>query len=332
MTTPLASALFASLVCVGVISLLLRSGLAQHVIDLPNDRSLHAAPVPRIGGLGVVAGVLPVILWQPGREMTLLGVCVGLLALVSLADDRRALPVAVRLAAHALAAAVMVGVAATPLPASALPTIAGALLAGVAIAWMTNLFNFMDGADGLAGGMAVIGFGALAWAAGEAGQVALCNVAAAVSVASLGFLAFNFPAARVFLGDAGSIPLGFLAGTLGWLGILAGAWPAWFPVLVFSPFIVDASVTLVIRAWRGEPLFRAHRSHHYQQLILGGWSHRRLAVSAWLLMACAAGTALAARQASAEAGVAIIAGWAAVYAFLLHVIRRSGRGGPAAGR
>ena len=89
MTTPLASALFASLVCVGVISLLLRSGLAQRVIDLPNERSLHAAPVPRIGGLGVVAGVLPVILWQPGREMTLLGVCVGLLALVSLADDIR---------------------------------------------------------------------------------------------------------------------------------------------------------------------------------------------------------------------------------------------------
>lgn len=332
MTTPLASALFASLVCVGVISLLLRSGLARHVIDLPNDRSLHAAPVPRIGGLGVVAGVLPVILWQPGREMTLLGVCVGLLALVSLADDRRALPVAVRLAAHALTAAVMVGVAAVPLPASALPTIAGALLAGVAIAWMTNLFNFMDGADGLAGGMAVIGFGALAWAAGEAGQAALCNVAAAVSVAGLAFLTFNFPAARVFLGDAGSIPLGFLAGALGWLGFQAGAWPAWFPGLVFSPFIVDASVTLAARAWRGEPLFRAHRSHHYQQLILGGWSHRRLAVSAWLLMACAAGTALAARQASAEAGVAIIAGWAAIYAVLLHVIRRNGRGEPAAGR
>src|SRR5207253_2182443 len=110
-----------------------------------------------------------------------------------------------------------------------------------AVAWMTNLFNFMDGADGLAGGMAVIGFGALAVAAHATGATVVALAAAAIASANIGFLAHNFPPARVFLGDAGSIPLGFLAAALiglasgdeVQLGILLG-WSAVYPALLFA--------------------------------------------------------------------------------------------------
>ncbi len=95
------------------------------------------------------------------------------------------------------------------------------------------------------------------------------------------------------MGDAGSIPLGFLAGALGVQGALAGAWPFWFPVLVFSPFIVDATVTLARRMVRREPFWRAHRAHYYQRLVLSGWSHRRVALGAYALMCAGAAAALA---------------------------------------
>jgi UDP-N-acetylmuramyl pentapeptide phosphotransferase/UDP-N-acetylglucosamine-1-phosphate transferase len=132
----------------------------------------------------------------------------------------------------------------------------------------------------------------------------------------------NFPPARVFLGDAGSIPLGFLAGGLGFEGILEGAWPWWFPVLVFSPFIVDATLTVVRRALRGERFWRAHREHCYQRLALGGWPRRRLALAAYALMiAMATAALLALRQGAAERW-AIIFVCLAVYAVLLTAVER----------
>jgi UDP-N-acetylmuramyl pentapeptide phosphotransferase/UDP-N-acetylglucosamine-1-phosphate transferase len=247
------------------------------------------------------------------------------LALVSFLDDVRSLPVQVRLPAHLVAAAVVVFAMATP----ALGVFA-AFLAILAIAWMANLFNFMDGSDGLAGGMAVIGFAAMAMAAAASGASALALVCAALASASLGFLTFNFPPARVFMGDAGSVPLGFLAGALGVHGIVAGAWPAWFPLLVFSPFIVDASVTLTKRAWKREAVWRAHRAHYYQRLVLAGWTHRRLALASYALMAAAALSALAARGADAEMRYGTIAAWVAAYLLLLIAIerylRRAGHG------
>jgi UDP-N-acetylmuramyl pentapeptide phosphotransferase/UDP-N-acetylglucosamine-1-phosphate transferase len=170
--------------------------------------------------------------------------------------------------------------------------------------------------------MAAFGFGALAIGAAAAGQPALALTAAAIASASLGFLAHNFPPARVFLGDAGSVPLGFLAAALGLHGTLAGAWPLWFPFLVFSPFIVDATVTLLRRAARGERFWRAHRGHFYQRLVLGGWSRRGLAWSAYALMAAAAASALAGRAQGPEIPFGIILGWAAFYTLLLVAIER----------
>jgi UDP-N-acetylmuramyl pentapeptide phosphotransferase/UDP-N-acetylglucosamine-1-phosphate transferase len=124
------------------------------------------------------------------------------------------------------------------------------------------------------------------------------------------------------MGDAGSIPLGFLAGALGVQGALAGAWPAWFPLLVFSPFIVDATVTLARRIVRREPFWRAHRSHYYQRLVLAGWSHRRMALAGYALMCAGAAAALAGTDAGFLLQCGIIGVWAAVWVSLLLAIER----------
>lgn len=304
------------------IALLLRSRWARRVTDEPNERSLHTVPTPRVGGLGVWAGALPVAAFFADPPILVLLGCAALLALISLADDVRSLPIQVRLPAHVAAATI--AILAIAAPSMARPGLGAveAALAIVALVWMTNLFNFMDGSDGLAGGMATIGFGAMALAAAQAGQTPLALACAAIASAAAGFLAHNFPPARAFLGDAGSVPLGFLAGALGLHGALSGAWTLAFPLLVFSPFIADATVTLALRIARGEPFWRAHRGHYYQRLVVAGWAPRRLALRASALMALAAASALLARTQGTEMQFGIILGWAAAYLLLFIAIER----------
>lgn len=287
-------------------------------VDRPNERSLHAHPIPRIGGLalfpGAVLGCLATGL-ATGDFVLLLGLA-GALFFLSIFDDWRSLPVTLRLGAHLLAAALFAfGVM------GASPSV---LAAALAVAWMTNLFNFMDGANGLAGGMAAVGFAVIG--------LASCEPALAFALvgAALGFLVFNFDPARVFLGDAGSVPLGFLAGGLGLLGAIEGQWPAWFPLLVFSPFVVDATVTLLRRAARREKFWIAHREHYYQRLIRMGWSHRRLALAEYALMTACGGSALALLHAELVVQMAGLSVWIAVYSGLMLFIDRcwtSGRVG-----
>ncbi len=205
------------------------------------------------------------------------------LAVVSFADDRRGLPIGLRFGAHFAAAA---GLLLVGLPGTGLEWWLPPLV--FAVVWMTNLYNFMDGSDGLAGGMAVFGFGAFAVAAHLAGDASLAMGACGIAAAAAAFLLFNFPPAKVFMGDAESIPLGFLAAALGLLGVSRALWPLWFPVVVFSPFIADASVTLLRRLLRGERIWEAHRSHYYQRLVRLGWGHRRTAIAEYVLMAVVA--------------------------------------------
>ena len=143
------------------------------------------------------------------------------------------------------------------------------------IVWMINLYNFMDGMDGFAGGMAVFGFGALAVLGliGDALTFAISGLV--IAAAAGGFLTRNFPPARIFLGDVGSSVLGLLAAAMTLWGAGLGLFPLWVGLLVFSPFIVDATWTLLRRIVNAEPFWRAHRSHHYQRLVLAGWGHRR---------------------------------------------------------
>lgn len=290
----------------------LRTGFAYRLaMDHPNERSLHLRAVPRIGGLiaipvglgcAVAAGVS---LALPAAAMAL--------CLLSYMDDRHALPAAVRLGAHLCAAAIIVGLGADAWTL---------VLSALAVGWMTNLFNFMDGSDGLAGGMALLGFSAYGVAA-LASNEELALFCFVVAAAAGGFLFFNFHPARVFMGDAGSIPFGFLAGAMGLLGWQSGVWPAWFPLLVFSPFIVDASVTLARRALRGERIWQAHREHYYQRLVRMGWGHRRTALAEYAVMAAAGASALLLATLDPALQWLGLVAWGAVYAGLAWRIDRA---------
>jgi UDP-N-acetylmuramyl pentapeptide phosphotransferase/UDP-N-acetylglucosamine-1-phosphate transferase len=166
----------------------------------------------------------------------------------------------------------------------------------------------MDGSDGLAGGMALIGFGAFgaaAWLAGERGFAAGCLALAGASAA---FLLHNFHPARIFLGDVGAVPLGFLAAGLGLIGWRDDIWPLHFVALVFALFIGDATVTLVRRLLRRERVWQAHRDHYYQRMVRMGLGHRRTALIAYALMAICAAAALFGRTQPPAVQAAVFAG------------------------
>lgn len=310
----LSAVLASGLVCVLLIAAMLRFRHALPM-DEPNHRSLHMAPVPRSGGLGIMAGAalgwaMLFVVADTGTLSPLLLAALGLCAF-SLIDDLRGLSVIWRLIAQLLAAALVVSKLGLP------GGLMLGLLAVLAITWMTNLFNFMDGANGLAGGMALFGFGFYALAAWMAGSTDIALVAACLAAAAAGFLLYNFDPARIFMGDAGSIPLGFLAAALGLAGWVKGCWPLLFPVLVFSPFIVDASVTLSKRLLRREKIWHAHREHYYQRLIRMGLGHKNAALAEYALMLACGLCALFLLNSSLGAQMAVAIGWLGLYVIIM---------------
>lgn len=311
-----AVALAAAAASTMILRALLATGLAWRLAtDIPNDRSLHTRPTPRVGGWGIVPVCVVALLWL-APQLWLVALATACLAVLSQIDDRRGLPARVRFAAHLAAVAVLLAV----FPAAA----PWWLLAGVgfAMVWLTNLYNFMDGADGLAGGMALFGFGAYAAAAlaGPHPSPALAAAGAAVAGSALGFLLLNFHPARLFLGDAGSIPLGFLAGALGYWGWRDAVWPLWFPAMVFAPFIADASVTLLRRLLRGKKFWEAHRDHYYQRMIRSGAGHARTALLWYAVMAIGMLGALWAIEQSCRVQWAMVAAWVCVLILIGAVI------------
>lgn len=255
-------------------------------LDVPNERSLHERPTPRTGGLALWPAVAVGTYLSLGSLPTIFLFVVGL-AIISFLDDRWGLPVLVRLVVQIMG----VGFWLILDVERALPF---TLFVGLCLAlvWAINLFNFMDGSDGLAGGMAVIGFSAYATQAWFRGDTWMTLLALSLVGAFASFLLFNFPPAKMFLGDVGSIPLGFLASALGVKGWTRDLWPAWFPVCVFAPFFFDAGITLARRVLNGEKFWRAHRGHYYQRLARMGWSHRRIIAVEYPLMALCALSAL----------------------------------------
>lgn len=316
------------------------------VMDLPNERSLHRVPVPRTGGLAVLSGLtLPLCALAlggaAGAELVWLGAALAIVALLSFVDDLGHVPPWLRLLGH-LAAALLLLAGGLRWSAPGLPGMAFALPASLSIAltllfvlWMINLYNFMDGMDGLAGGMAVFGFGALAVLGWSGGEPLFALVATCVAAAAAGFLAVNFPPARIFLGDTGSSALGLLAAALSLWGARLDLYPLWVAWLAFSPFIVDATWTLATRLARRERVWEAHRSHHYQRLVLAGWTHRRTLLRAYALMAAAAACAIAAPALTTSEQWLLIAGWGVIY-WLVHlkvdlIGRLAAQGGDAGG-
>ena len=259
-----------------------RYALARGVIDRPNERSLHAAPVPRGGGIAIVivAGLAHAAVAAAPDAPRALGVWWwGALAMAVLGfvDDHRPLGTRLRLAIQLLVA--LACVLATPWPALGLPlAVLRALVLAVGVAWLVNLYNFMDGSDGLAGTQAIVAAGLLAVLFARGGCATSALVAAALAGASLGFTGWNWSPARIFMGDAGSYYLGFEFAALGVSGAAEGCAP-WPLLILIAPFVTDATATLLRRLLAGEAWFRAHRSHAYQLLVRGGWSHRRVAIA-----------------------------------------------------
>ncbi len=301
----------------------------QGLLDHPNERSLHQTPVPRSGGLGVLAGFTAALVglaaagWRD-PELVWLGLATVLVAGVSLCDDFGHVSRRLRFAVHA-AAALMLAAAgllwhSLDLPGVhwSFPTALAWTLTLLYVVWMINLYNFMDGMDGFAGGMTLFGFGALAVLGWRGGEPLFALTAASVAAAAAGFLTRNFPPARIFLGDLGSSTLGLLAAGLSLWGARLGLFPLWVAWLAFSPFIVDATWTLMRRLLKGERVWEAHRSHHYQRLVLAGWGHRKTVLRSYLVMAGAAACAVAAPSLPTSDQWMLIVAWAGIYV-LIHV-------------
>ncbi|MGH8800294.1 MAG: glycosyl transferase [Casimicrobiaceae bacterium] len=302
-------ALIALVVSAMALAWLLRTGRLP--FDRPNARSLHRGAVPRGGGLAVWLGWCAGIAWLPGPRPWLLPMAA--IVVVSLIDDWRGMPLALRLFVQLAAAIAWLWLA------GPVPDVLAAALTIVALAWMSNLYNFMDGSDGLAGAMTLVGFGAYALAASWAGSDRAA-VLLALLAAVAPFLLANWPPARIFLGDAGAVPLGFLAGVFGIEGYRQGWWPAWFPLLVFLPFIADASVTLLRRLIRRQRVWEAHRDHYYQRLVQLGWGHAGTLALYGVLMLGTAASALAALARAPGTGVFLLVEWCLVLAGLFGVI------------
>jgi Fuc2NAc and GlcNAc transferase len=141
------------------------------------------------------------------------------------------------------------------------------------LTWTMNAFNFMDGSDGMAGMQALVSGLMLAFLFHEANAEGLALVSLGISAAAGGFLPWNWPPARCFMGDAGSVPLGWLLGGLAVIGLAEGSLTLPAAILVLAVFHVDAGLTLVRRVWRGERWYTAHRTHVYQMLMAQGRNH-----------------------------------------------------------
>lgn len=304
--------------------------------DRPN--AMHTKPTPRIGGIAIATAVAGVVItpWYGGSLTTIMLIALGLL-LVSFFDDRWQLSPALRFFVHVAAAALVMllwmrghifSFPSRGAWSGQLNPIVTAV-AVIGITWMTNLYNFMDGADGIAGGMSLFGFGSYMLVAMGApitqGGTDIALISAAIAGAAAGFLMFNFSPAKVFMGDAGSIPLGFLAAALGIDGVLIEMWAWWFPFAVFSPFIVDATATLLKRVYHRKKIWYSHREHYYQRLILSGWSHRRTAATYYLVMFGVSASAIAALENSGETAFirsVILLAWVVIYTLLVYGLER----------
>lgn len=312
--------------------LIIRKADRLGLVQAPVARSSHVRPTPTGGGVGIVAGALVAGLMLPGGgSLSLILLLLGfVIALTGLIDDWRPLSARVRLPVQAVAigtAIWMVGAVQIFAPVGGLLiATVGLLILLVAGVWWINLFNFMDGIDGIAGQQAILmmvsAMLACALTTPDATGTWIWWMMGAVAVASFGFLLFNWPPARIFMGDAGSTFLGFIlfASTLvtmtqGWLSL-----PQW--LLFAALFASDATVTLLVRILRGEKPAEAHRSHAYQRLSRRFGGARPVTVTALLLNALVL----------LPIALLVPAGWAAwavtvlVYAVLVGIILWAGAG------
>ncbi|HEX7129821.1 MAG TPA: glycosyltransferase family 4 protein [Rhodanobacteraceae bacterium] len=290
------------------------------MLDHPGRRRSHSMPTPRGGGLGLVVGLLltapAALLGLPGDvpSATVSGLLLAtaMVAAIGWWDDHRSLAVLPRLGVHLLAAllaAIAVLWSVSPAAFDGIPPGRWPWLLATALfaAWSINLHNFMDGIDGLLGLQTVFVGAGIATLAQQRGDVALAGGGLVTAAASLGFLLFNRPPARIFMGDVGSGALGLWLAALA--GLLATRHPelVWAVLVLLSTFVVDATLTLFDRMVRGRAWYTAHREHLYQWLVRSGCTHAGADARylGWNVLAVVPATAAAAIWSSFAAMICI---------------------------
>jgi Fuc2NAc and GlcNAc transferase len=290
----LAAVFVASVLLTGVIR---RLALARGVLDVPNARSSHLLPTPRGGGVAIVVTVLPAIgvMYARGNVASDLAAALliggPLVALIGFIDDLRSVSVSARLAVQFAAFGWCVYCLGSLPPidlgfAVVNLGVGGSIAAVVFLVWFLNIYNFMDGIDGIASveAISVMTFATLLlfW---QRGEPSIVFALLAVAAAAAGFLIWNWPPARIFMGDAGSGFLGFFVGAIAWATIVRGRLSIWVWLILLGVFVVDATVTLLRRWSRGANLTEAHRSHAYQRLSRKYQSHLKITLGVLIINA-----------------------------------------------
>jgi Fuc2NAc and GlcNAc transferase len=262
------------LLSLGIARLIYRHATKLGVMQDPNERSSHSIPTPGGGGIGIVAGGTlgaAYVIWSMPGSAFVVAVLALAMGVVGFVDDRRHVPAAARLIAQLLLVAAMVWALQPVSLADAvglpLPVELGVIAIVLAAVYWINAFNFMDGIDGLAASQAIFMIGAALFLVfNVAGSSPLMLWMLAVAAATLGLLLFNWPPAKIFMGDAGSTYLGFMIAFAA-LSTIAAGWLDVFQWLILGALsITDATITLIRRALRREPVMQAHRLHAYQHL------------------------------------------------------------------
>ena len=253
-----------------------RTGLLDH----PGERHSHSRPTPRGGGAGLVLALLVTTLWLargqlPAWWLACLAPGVVALALLGWWDDHRSLGVGLRFGVQLAVSVYLLGCAAQ---AGWLQGVLPMALGGLFLLWMTNLYNFMDGSNGMAGLQGVFAGCVLAWLFALAGDGSTALLVLMLAAACAGFLPWNLGRARVFMGDVGSLTLGFCIGGALLYGVASGRLGLPVAWLVMLLFLTDATLTLIARVIKGERWYNPHRQHLYQRLIAHGWSHGGVAL------------------------------------------------------
>ncbi len=268
-----------------------RSALNKQLLDIPNDRSLHSVPTPRGGGAAIVLAFAASIIAlyatnyvETKNAMILIG-CGAIVAITGFLDDRQLLSHArSRLALHFVAAVIAVSVL------GGLPTLPvfgtdvrlgvfGGILATTYLVWLLNLFNFMDGIDGISGAEVMSVCGAAVFLIHRTTHdYNIASLPLALAAATLGFLVFNWPPAKIFMGDVGSGFVGFIIGIFSLIAADSADLLGWVWVILLGVFIVDATVTLIGRLFRKQKPHVAHRSHAFQHLALRFGSHKPVTI------------------------------------------------------
>lgn len=286
--------LLSFLLSLSLTGLIRRYALKLQMVDIPNHRSSHTLPTPRGGGLAFVICFLlglPLLYWQgllSASQTAAYALATVSIASIGFLDDRHTLSAKIRLLGHCLTALLALTLLGK-LPVLDLgiaqyqPGLLLAFCYWLGLVWLLNLYNFMDGIDGLAAletlsvclGMAII------YTLGQSPQLAFLPLLLAAAVS--GFLGWNFPPAKIFMGDAGSGFLGLILGLMMLQGAQGNPAWLWSWLILLAVFIVDASLTLLRRMLSGQPIMMAHRSHAYQWASRYYQSHRRVSLAVFFI-------------------------------------------------